>query len=343
MNDVASALTQSVSKDGQTAMTGPLNMGSNPINSVTTLTGQKLALTSAVAGPVLSVAAPSSGTAMTLVGAAATQQAVIWDGPVGVYHTYKSNGSQVGLIGDRNGVTGGTTGSLAIRSDGSLVWSSGGATERLIASTTGNFTSNAPTAGVAWTINGFSTQNILNLVTAASGVNGVSLTDGTMTAVIQTGQAAGPFIGTTSNHPTTIGSNNANRIVVAANGTVTVNQSTGTATLISSGGSYTPTNPIGNSGTAFTVDCSKSNVHTVTMNGIVPANGMTISNLQDGQSVTLKLTQAAAGPWTLGNATGVKWANNVVGVLSTAAGSIDIITFYNIGGTTFAAIQKAFA
>jgi hypothetical protein len=45
INDIAAALTQSVSKDGQTPLTGPLNAGNNPINNVTagTGTGQALA------------------------------------------------------------------------------------------------------------------------------------------------------------------------------------------------------------------------------------------------------------------------------------------------------------
>jgi hypothetical protein len=45
INDIAAALTQSVSRDGQTAFVGPLNMGGNFINNVTpgTGTGQALA------------------------------------------------------------------------------------------------------------------------------------------------------------------------------------------------------------------------------------------------------------------------------------------------------------
>jgi hypothetical protein len=45
LNDMVAALTQSVSADGQTPLTGPLNAGNNPINNVTagTGTGQALA------------------------------------------------------------------------------------------------------------------------------------------------------------------------------------------------------------------------------------------------------------------------------------------------------------
>ena len=38
MTDIANALTQSVSADGQTPMSGPLNMATNNINNVGTLT-----------------------------------------------------------------------------------------------------------------------------------------------------------------------------------------------------------------------------------------------------------------------------------------------------------------
>ena len=48
LSDIASALTQSVSKDGQTAMTGTLNMGSNPITNTTTFTATGLITGSAI-------------------------------------------------------------------------------------------------------------------------------------------------------------------------------------------------------------------------------------------------------------------------------------------------------
>jgi hypothetical protein len=38
MSNIADALTQSVASDGQTPMTGPLNMATNNINNVGTLT-----------------------------------------------------------------------------------------------------------------------------------------------------------------------------------------------------------------------------------------------------------------------------------------------------------------
>jgi hypothetical protein len=38
MSNIADALTQSVASDGQTPMSGPLNMATNSINNVGTLT-----------------------------------------------------------------------------------------------------------------------------------------------------------------------------------------------------------------------------------------------------------------------------------------------------------------
>jgi len=103
------------------------------------------------------------------------------------------------------------------------------------------------------------------------------------------------------------------------------------------------TNAIGNSGTAFTMDCALSDCHTVTMNGNVAGGSLTISNIADGQRVTLILTQDGTGTRTLGNPTGVKWPAGVVGVLSVAPAAVDRIKFERISGVTYAAIDKAFA
>jgi hypothetical protein len=126
--------------------------------------------------------------------------------------------------------------------------------------------------------------------------------------------------------------------------TATINAAAAQAALVVNGSASTPVNNIGNSSTAFTVDCSKSNVHAVTMTGNVPAaTGMTISNMQDGQTINLYITQDATGSRTLGNATGVKWSGGVVGVLSTAANSLDMITFQKQNSIITATIIKAFA
>jgi hypothetical protein len=109
------------------------------------------------------------------------------------------------------------------------------------------------------------------------------------------------------------------------------------------GSAATPANAIGNSGTSFTVDWSKSNVHTVTMTGNVAAGNMTLSNGQDGQTINIVLTQDGTGSRTLGNATGVKWPSGTVGVLSTAASAIDILTITQVSGTKYATLTKTYS
>lgn len=126
-------------------------------------------------------------------------------------------------------------------------------------------------------------------------------------------------------------------------GPVTIDAPASGAALTVNGSAATPTSAIGNSGVAFTVDCSKSNVFTVTMTNNVPAGAMTISNMQDGQTINLFLTQDGPGNRTLGNATGVKWPSGVVGILSTAGGSLDLMIITQSAGIKTASLLKGFA
>src|SRR5579863_2583349 len=57
------------------------------------------------------------------------------------------------------------------------------------------------------------------------------------------------------------------------------------------GAAFTPTNAIGTSGTAFTLDASKGNVASVTLNTNVTAGNLTFSNFSDGQTVNLYVMQ----------------------------------------------------
>lgn len=142
----------------------------------------------------------------------------------------------------------------------------------------------------------------------------------------------------------TLSSTGAVTIGPASGIAVTLNGITGSQALVANGGASTPVNAIGNSGTAFTMDCSQSNVHTVTMTGNVAAGSLTISNIADGQTVNLRCTQDATGGRTLGNPTSVKWPGGVPSpILSTAANAVDIIVFSRISGVTYASVQQAFA
>jgi hypothetical protein len=223
-------------------------------------------------------AAPSSGTTITIAGAAASAAAII-------------NGASGGFIANLNG--GAAAGSY-------LQWQTAGVTRGYIGTDGG-----AIIGGGTGTSFGFRSEVDAILIAGASAF------------VLRYGST----------------------------GTLTVPApAAATPALVVNGSASTPVNNIGNSGTAFTVDCSKSNVHAVTMTDNVAAGtGMTISNMQDGQTINLYITQDATGSRTLGNATGVKWSGGVVGVLSTAANSLDMITFQKQNSIITATIIKAFA
>lgn len=112
-----------------------------------------------------------------------------------------------------------------------------------------------------------------------------------------------------------------------------------------SAGVATRPSAIGNSATAFTLDCSLSNVFTLTMTGNVLAAGWTISNVQDGQTVNLFITQDGTGTRTLGWPASFKWAGGVTGVISTAPNTVDllVLTYRAATGFWYAALSKAFA
>jgi hypothetical protein len=216
--------------------------------------------------------------------------------------------------------------------------------------TSGNVTINAPASGVSLTVNTGGT----NIVVATIG--GISVSNGAVFSGSTTELVSTPALNIGTNAAAAVGlwTNSAQRVSVGSAGNVTVNAPTsGTALaitgaanaagLVVTGSASTPGNSIGNSSTAFTVDCSKSNVHYVTMNGNVAAGSMTISNMQDGQTINLLLTQDATGTRTLGNPTGVKWPGGTVGVLSTAASAVDLIVISQINSVKYATISKAFA
>lgn len=77
---------------------------------------------------------------------------------------------------------------------------------------------------------------------------------------------------------------------------------------------------------ALTVDAGAGTTHNLTLTGNVTST--TISNLPADGSVTLTLilTQDATGSRTVVWPTGTKWASGAAPTLSTAAGSIDIVT-----------------
>jgi hypothetical protein len=419
MSDIASALTQSVSKDGQTTMTGTLNMGTNAISGVTSLT-----ITGGVVGPVLSVGAPSSGVAASITAVAAGVVQSWTDGTVTATATFNGTAFSIGptsahtlnlATNGSNRVAVTSAGNVTINAPGSgntlsltsvaggfgilvndvsgqgqtfrnatnttgfdlgLLGGTGDATAyvtnrfaanlmlgtsnstRVQIGSAGNVTVNAPSSGSPLAINGIAATNVAMIARAGTTTGAMfdswSNTGGLLWAglessaggVLFTGSSAyAAVLGTENSTSLQLGTNAAIRLSIASTGAVTINNPASSgAALVVNGSASTPAFSIGNSGTAFTLDCSKSNVHYVTMNGNVAAGSLTISNIQDGQTVNLYLTQDGTGSRTLGNPTGVKWPGGVPSpILSTPASSLDCITFQRQNGITTATVLRAFA
>lgn len=316
-------------QDGTQA--GYINQIANQPFSV--YTNNTLRTTWAAAGNV-TINAPSSGATLT-VNTAGSNVVVATIGGLSVSNGAVFAGGTTELV-STPALNIGTNAAVAVG-----FWTN--SAQRVSIGSAGNVTITAPASGTALTVNGL----------AAAG-NSASFVNGSTVILFQGTSAGTNGFGTNTAHDFSLVANGVNRLTLSTAGNVTINAPTsgaaatitafaGSAGLVVNGSAYTPTNAIGNSSTAFTVDCSKSNSHTVTMNGNVAAGSMTISNLQDGQTVNLKLTQDGTGTRTLGNATGVKWPGGTVGVLSTAIGAVDILTLWNSGGTIYASLQKAFA
>jgi len=94
-----------------------------------------------------------------------------------------------------------------------------------------------------------------------------------------------------------------------------------------------------------TVDCSQSNVFTVTFTNSL-SGAMVFSNPRNGQTVNLFITQDATGSRTVGSnwPTGFKWPGGTAGVLSTAPNSVDLVvaTYRTATTSWYATITKAF-
>jgi hypothetical protein len=180
-SDIASALTQSLSRDGQTAMTGTLNMGNNAISNVSTITATTAAVTNLTSA---NLTASGSITANAFIPNGAT---------VPVNGLYLPAANTIGL--------------------------SSNTTLRYSINSTGNHVVAAPTAGIASTINGFAGSAVQALVATATGTV-ESFTDGTRTATIGT-VAGGYEWRVTSNHSLALGTNNTVFLTIGAAGNIT--------------------------------------------------------------------------------------------------------------------------
>jgi len=103
---------------------------------------------------------------------------------------------------------------------------------------------------------------------------------------------------------------------------------------------YTPPPSTITSSTAFNIDCSLSNVFSVTMSATAT---MTVSNPQPGQTINVIFTQGSGGSHTITWPAGFIWPYGTAGVLSTPAASQDVMVATYNGTSWFATLIKAFA
>jgi hypothetical protein len=229
MTDVAAALTQSVSKDGQTAMTGTLNMGNNAISNGASITGTAF-IPSGSGIPAVGFYLPSANT----IGAAAASAAIGTWGSTGVTApAFQPSGNSVVPLGMYAG-GGGTSLSFSTTT-----------TLRATVNSTGAWTISAPTAGTAFAINGFPTATILSLFTSATGTQ-QSFTDTTRSATIIT-VAGGYEFKVTSAHSLSFGANNTSFLSIASAGNITTTAPTSGVGLSVSAVSGTHSTQIGDS------------------------------------------------------------------------------------------------
>lgn len=103
---------------------------------------------------------------------------------------------------------------------------------------------------------------------------------------------------------------------------------------------------LGNTGGAVAIDTSKSNVVAITLTSNLTS--LTLTNLTSGQTINLFITQDGTGSRTLNgltNTNGYVWPSGVQGVLSTPAGSVDLLvmTYRAAVGKIYCTLAKAFS
>lgn len=99
---------------------------------------------------------------------------------------------------------------------------------------------------------------------------------------------------------------------------------------------------VASSGGTLAIDCTASNVYTLTMNENVTTFNLT--NPAQGQTINVVFTQDGTGsrtltPWPAS----FKWPGGIVPVLSTNASAIDILVLTYVGTTWYASLLKGMA
>lgn len=96
--------------------------------------------------------------------------------------------------------------------------------------------------------------------------------------------------------------------------------------------------------TTMALNCALSNVFKTVFTANV-TSAPTLSNPSDGQTINWRITQDGTGSRTMTWPASFKWVNGAAGVLSTAAGAVDLLvaTWFSDTSTWAASLSKGFA
>lgn len=208
-------------------------------------------------------------------------------------------------------------------------------------STSRNVSINAPSSGVALTVNAFGTSAAGLFAGSASQAGYISVQDGNAgNRQYSLGSGFGA-VGQFAIYDNTAA---VNRLAITSAGAWTFNTNATQNSFTINGGAGTPEVAVTFSATAMTVNCALSNVFRTTFTANV-TTAPTISNPIDGQTINWFITQDATGSRTMTWPTSFKWPGGTAGVLSTAANSVDLLvaTYRSATGFWYASLQKAFA
>lgn len=131
----------------------------------------------------------------------------------------------------------------------------------------------------------------------------------------------------------------------SASGVTSVNGDSGPAVVLGGEDIAEPVNALASSG-AITIDCALGDYFTLAATGNMTS--FAFSNLPaagKAQTIMVEIAQDGTGSRIATFPSSFKWEGGVVGVLSTAAGSKDLLalTTFDQGTTVYATLAKAFA
>jgi len=151
----------------------------------------------------------------------------------------------------------------------------------------------------------------------------ISTGGGVSTTLFSYGTSSG-YVGTTSNHPVALITNNTERMRIDASGNVSIGTTSSTTKLYVAGSAASNNYTLTDAAT-ITPDFSQSNNFTITLGGnrtMANATNMTV-----GQSGVMYITQDGTGSRTLAWGTAWDWPNGGVPTLTTTASAVDVIVY----------------